>query len=114
MLTSDVERHDSPITDHRYQLKSLDGVAISPDAQQSVIFPCGANRTKVCMFVKHENSPFQRKRPTFFGKVPLTTPMVHAGKYSLRDPWAVGARFNSMVLARLFVRLFGSQQDLRR
>jgi hypothetical protein len=35
-----------------YLLKSLDGVAASPDGEGSIMVKCGAEGKKVCVFVK--------------------------------------------------------------
>ena len=59
-----------------YLLKSLDGVAASPDAQGAIMAKCGpeseTEESKICVFVKTDNGN-----------------TVHAGRYSTRDADAV-------------------------
>ena len=78
-----------------YLLKSLDGVAKSPDATGSAFLKCGPGGGKTCLFIKHEDTASSRKRPKFYSPVAGVdpenpeTPMLHTGIYSMDDQWAV-------------------------
>jgi thioredoxin reductase len=115
-----------------YLLKSLDGIALSPSAQDSVMVRCGLNQSRICVFIK---GPTMKRRGEASSTPEAVPPgggggggggghgggsagsglvkTVDVGRFSTRDSWSVAAVARLRADGHVVVTYDLSEEDSR-